>query len=110
MPFLHFFDGFRTSHELTKVERSTTTISARSCPTSCVPRIASAELTPERPVIRGTAQNPDVYFQAREAANPFYPAARRRAGVMDALRASARAGPIASWITSGHPRPSACWS
>ena len=74
VPFLHFFDGFRTSHEVTKVEA----LDDESCaPCSTIDLVAAHReraLTPDHPVLRGTAQNPDVFFQAREAANPFYDA------------------------------------
>ena len=72
VPFLHFFDGFRTSHELQKIE----TISAEQLTGlldwEAVQQFRERALNPEHPVTRGTAQNPDIYFQAREAANKFY--------------------------------------
>jgi len=72
VPFLHFFDGFRTSHEVTKIEY----LSDNDLMAMIDPQLVSAHraraLTPESPVLRGTAMNPDVYFQAREAINPFY--------------------------------------
>lgn len=72
IPFLHFFDGFRTSHEINKVEQiSRETISPLLDDTLVRAHRARA-LSPEHPVIRGTAQNPDVYFQERERANPSY--------------------------------------
>lgn len=72
IPFLHFFDGFRTSHEINKICLiPDDTIRALIDPEAI--RLHRARgLTPEAPVIRGTAQNPDVYFQARETVNPFY--------------------------------------
>ncbi len=74
IPFLHFFDGFRTSHEIQKIE-----LIDEARLTSLLDREALAEfraraLNPEHPVTRGTAQNPDIYFQTREAANRFYDA------------------------------------
>src|SRR6516225_1220895 len=74
VPFLHFFDGFRTSHEVSKIlELSDDDLrSLISEPANEAHR--QRALTPDKPVIRGTAQNPDVFFQAREAANPFYDA------------------------------------
>ena len=73
IPFLHFFDGFRTSHEVSKVEELTRRRHARDGGRRAGrTRIATRALSPEHPVIRGTAQNPDVFFQAREAANAFY--------------------------------------
>ncbi len=72
IPFLHFFDGFRTSHEIDKVEILTTEILEKFIPIELIIAHRSRSLTPDRPVLRGTAQNPDVYFQARETVNPFY--------------------------------------
>ncbi|MBK1986259.1 pyruvate:ferredoxin (flavodoxin) oxidoreductase [Sphaerospermopsis aphanizomenoides BCCUSP55] len=72
IPFLHFFDGFRTSHEVDKVETLTTEDLQKFIPIELVINHRSRALTPDRPVLRGTAQNPDVYFQARETVNPFY--------------------------------------
>jgi len=72
VPFMHFFDGFRTSHEVSKIAAlSTETLKAMLDPAAIAAHRARA-LTPDRPVIRGTAQNPDTYFQAREACNPYY--------------------------------------
>jgi pyruvate-ferredoxin/flavodoxin oxidoreductase len=74
VPFLHFFDGFRTSHELQRIETlSDDDLRAMLDPALIASHRARA-LTPDRPVLRGTAQNPDVFFQAREAANPWYDA------------------------------------
>ena len=75
IPFLHFFDGFRTSHEVAKIEELTRrrpALADRRKTTYSAHRARG--LTPDRPVLRGTAQNPDVFFQAREAANRFYDA------------------------------------
>ncbi|MGK0290015.1 MAG: pyruvate-ferredoxin/flavodoxin oxidoreductase, partial [bacterium] len=74
IPFLHFFDGFRTSHEVSKVKTIDDDIIREMINDDKVLEHRSRALTPETPVIRGTAQNPDVFFQAREAANPFYDA------------------------------------
>ena len=74
LPFMHFFDGFRTSHEVQKVELLTDEDLRSLIPDELVFAHRSRALTPERPVIRGTAQNPDVYFQARETVNPYYAA------------------------------------
>ena len=74
LPFLHFFDGFRTSHEISKIGIvSDDTVRAMIDEQRVIEHRARA-LSPDRPVIRGTAQNPDVYFQARETVNPFYAA------------------------------------
>ncbi|HBE34766.1 MAG TPA: pyruvate:ferredoxin (flavodoxin) oxidoreductase, partial [Cyanobacteria bacterium UBA11368] len=72
IPFVHFFDGFRTSHEVQKVEILSDEDLRSQIPAELVVAMRDRALTPDRPVIRGTAQNPDVYFQARETVNPFY--------------------------------------
>ena len=72
VPFIHFFDGFRTSHEINKaLAISDETILAMLDESNVLGHRQRA-LTPDRPILRGTAQNPDVYFQAREAGNPYY--------------------------------------
>ncbi|MBD2182540.1 pyruvate:ferredoxin (flavodoxin) oxidoreductase [Aerosakkonema funiforme] len=73
IPFVHFFDGFRTSHEVQKVEIMTEELRG-FIPDELIFAHRERALTPDRPVVRGTAQNPDVYFQARETVNPFYQA------------------------------------
>jgi pyruvate-ferredoxin/flavodoxin oxidoreductase len=72
VPFVHFFDGFRTSHELNTIEMLSDDDLRALVPEALVQAHRSRALSPERPFIRGTAQNPDVYFQARETVNPFY--------------------------------------
>jgi pyruvate-ferredoxin/flavodoxin oxidoreductase len=72
VPFLHFFDGFRTSHEVMKIEALSDDDLRAMIDDELVREHRARALTPERPVIRGTAQNPDVFFQAREAGNPYY--------------------------------------
>ena len=72
IPFLHFFDGFRTSHEVAKIELLTDDDLRSLIAESLIFSHRQRALTPDRPVLRGTAQNPDVFFQAREAANRFY--------------------------------------
>ncbi|GAB4342615.1 MAG: pyruvate:ferredoxin (flavodoxin) oxidoreductase [Cyanophyceae cyanobacterium] len=72
IPFLHFFDGFRTSHEVQKIELIGPEVLRSLIREEWVLAHRSRALTPDRPVLRGTAQNPDVYFQARESVNPFY--------------------------------------
>src|SRR5579885_2684909 len=72
IPFLHFFDGFRTSHELNKIVLLSDEDLALMISEAAVRNHRERALNPERPVLRGTAQNPDVFFQAREACNPFY--------------------------------------
>ncbi len=72
VPFLHFFDGFRTSHELNTVNRLDEDDLRALLDEALVAAHRERALSPEHPVLRGTAQNPDVFFQAREAANPYY--------------------------------------
>jgi len=74
IPFLHFFDGFRTSHEVQKIEIIDPEILAKLVDQKALQQFRDHALNPEHPVTRGTAQNPDIYFQAREAANKFYDA------------------------------------
>ena len=74
VPFLHFFDGFRTSSEVNKMERLTDEDLRAMVDDDLVRAHRSRALSPEHPFIRGTAQNPDVYFQGRETVNPFYAA------------------------------------
>lgn len=72
IPFVHFFDGFRTSHEVSKIELISDEHLRAMIPEDLVRDHRARGLNPDRPFIRGTAQNPDVFFQAREACNPFY--------------------------------------
>jgi pyruvate-ferredoxin/flavodoxin oxidoreductase len=74
IPFLHFFDGFRTSHEVAKIDTLTDDDLRALVPDAWLTAHRQRALTPDRPVLRGTAQNPDTFFQAREAANRFYDA------------------------------------
>jgi pyruvate-ferredoxin/flavodoxin oxidoreductase len=103
VPFVHFFDGFRTSHELNTIELLSDDDLRALVPGDLVRAHRGRALSPDRPFIRGTAQNPDVYFQARETVNPFYAAVP---GVvqdtMDAL--AARAGRRYRIVDyAGHP-------
>ncbi|MDX2139495.1 MAG: pyruvate:ferredoxin (flavodoxin) oxidoreductase [Chloroflexota bacterium] len=75
VPFLHFFDGFRTSHEVNKIAVIDEATVRTMLDETLISRHRAHALTPDHPVIRGTAQNPDVYFQARETVNPYYAAA-----------------------------------
>ncbi len=75
IPFVHFFDGFRSSHEVMKVEELTDDDMRTMIDDELVRAHRDRALTPDRPVLRGSAQNPDVFFQARETINPFYLAA-----------------------------------
>jgi pyruvate-ferredoxin/flavodoxin oxidoreductase len=74
VPFIHFFDGFRTSHEIQKIELLEPEDLRALIDDEYVYNHRQRALTPDRPVLRGTAQNPDIYFQARESVNPFYTA------------------------------------
>lgn len=74
VPFMHFFDGFRTSHEIQKVEYPETADLAKLVDYDALKEFRDRALNPEHPVTRGTAQNPDIYFQSREAANLYYQA------------------------------------
>jgi pyruvate-ferredoxin/flavodoxin oxidoreductase len=75
VPMLHFFDGFRTSHEVAKMEELNDEDLRQMITDELVAGHRDRALTPDRPVLRGSAQNPDAFFQAREAINPFYAAA-----------------------------------
>ncbi len=72
IPFLHFFDGFRTSHEVNKIELIEEEVMRAMINDELVRAHRDRGLSPDHPLLRGTAQNPDVYFQARESVNPFY--------------------------------------
>ena len=74
IPFLHFFDGFRTSHEIAKIEVLSDVVLWAMINEERVREHRGRALSPDHPVLRGTAQNPDVFFQARETVNPFYTA------------------------------------
>lgn len=74
VPFLHFFDGYRTSHEVAKIAELDNEVVRAMIDDEMVRAHRARSLNPDRPVLRGTAQNPDVYFQARESVNPFYAA------------------------------------
>jgi pyruvate-ferredoxin/flavodoxin oxidoreductase len=72
VPFVHFFDGFRTSHEVSKIQTIDPDTVAAMIDSRHVSAHRARALTPDHPVLRGSAQNPDVFFQSREASNPFY--------------------------------------
>ncbi len=72
IPFLHFFDGFRTSHEVSKIQMVTENIMRKMIDEDLIISHRERAMNPDRPVLRGTAQNPDVFFQCREASNPLY--------------------------------------
>jgi len=74
VPFIHFYDGFRISHEVNKIEQLTEDDCKAMIDMELVEKHRERSMNPEKPVLRGTAQNPDHFFQAREACNPFYDA------------------------------------
>jgi len=103
VPFVHFFDGFRTSHELQTIEMLDDEDVRALISDELVRAHRARALSPERPFIRGTAQNPDIYFQARETVNPFYarlPEVVQRAMDRLAERTGRRYGVVEY---SGHP-------
>jgi len=87
IPFVHFFDGFRTSHEVNTIDLLSDDDLRALVPEELIRAHRGRALSPDHPVLRGTAQNPDVYFQARETVNPFY--ARVPGAVTDAMEAFA---------------------
>ncbi len=72
VPFLHFFDGFRTSHEVNKIEQISDDVIRVMIDQDLIRAHRDRSMDPDRPILRGSAQNPDVFFQAREACNPYY--------------------------------------
>ena len=74
VPFVHFFDGFRTSHEIQKIDQLDQEDLLPLLDQKALKEFRNRALNPQKPVVRGTAQNPDIYFQSREALNPFYDA------------------------------------
>ena len=72
VPFIHFFDGFRTSHEVSKIAHLTDADLLAVIDEKDIAAFRARAMTPDRPTLRGTAQNPDVYFQGREAVNRSY--------------------------------------
>ena len=103
VPFLHFFDGFRTSHEVNKIEALEEADLSALVDGSLVREHRGRALSPDHPVLRGSAQNPDVFFQAREAASPFHQAVPDM--VQDAMdRLAERTGrPYRLFDYVGHP-------
>ena len=104
VPFVHFFDGFRISHELNTIDMLSDDDLEHLIPVELIRAHRSRSMSPENPFIRGTSQNPDVYFQAREAVNPYYAAtARIVAGAM--TRFAERTGRRYSLVEyTGHPQ------
>src|SRR6478672_8512650 len=105
IPFVHFFDGFRTSHEINTIETLSDDDLRALVPEELVRAHRARALSPERPFIRGTAQNPDVYFQARETVNPFY--ARTPEVVQDLMDALAERTRRPQRIVEYHGHPEA---
>jgi pyruvate-ferredoxin/flavodoxin oxidoreductase len=103
IPFLHFFDGFRTSHELATIAPLADDDLRALIDDGDVAAHRARALTPDRPVVRGTAQNPDAFFQAREAANPFHAASPDAVqAAMDRLaERTGRRYRLFDWV--GHP-------
>src|SRR5690606_24478984 len=89
VPFIHFFDGFRTSHEINKIAPIADETIRTLLPHEAIAAHRARALNPEHPVIRGTSANPDTYFQSREATNPWYNAVYDHVGqAMDAFAAA----------------------
>ncbi|AGO55432.1 putative pyruvate-flavodoxin oxidoreductase YdbK [Serratia plymuthica 4Rx13] len=83
LPFIHFFDGFRTSHEINKIVPLSDDTLRQMLPQEAIDAHRSRALSPDHPVVRGTSANPDTYFQSREATNPWYDSACQH--VIDAM-------------------------
>jgi pyruvate-ferredoxin/flavodoxin oxidoreductase len=104
VPFLHFFDGFRTSHEINKIEMLSDADVRSMLDDELIAAHRGRALNPDRPVLRGTAQNPDVFFQAREACNGYYDACAQHvlATMDDFARLTGRRYHLFDYI--GHPQ------
>ena len=94
VPFLHFFDGFRTSHELAKIVPLTAEDMAALIDTDAVIEFRRRGMNPDTPDVRGTAQNPDVFFQGREASQPLLPGRRRHRAGNDGLSGRTHWAPV----------------
>ncbi len=103
VPFVHFFDGFRTSHELNTIERLTDDDLRALVPEELVRAHRGRALSPDRPFIRGTAQNPDVYFQGRETVNPFYAVTEDIVSAAMDVLAQRTGRPLETVSYTGHP-------
>ena len=111
IPFLHFFDGFRTSHELNTIEQLEDEDLRALVPEELIREHRARALSPERPFVRGTAHNPDTFFQARETVNPFYARVPgHRPGGDGPARRAHRPALRAGRLQPGTRRPSACSS
>jgi len=104
VPFLHLFDGFRTSHEIQKVEGLSDDVLGAMTPAEALRAHRHRALSPVQPVLRGTAQNPDVYFQGREAANPFHDAVGRHVGEAMERFAALTGRAYQPYEYAGHPQ------
>jgi pyruvate-ferredoxin/flavodoxin oxidoreductase len=103
VPVLHFFDGFRTSHEINKIIRIDDATIRTVLDEEAIQQHRRRALTPDRPVLRGSAQNPDVFFQARESCNPFYDAFPERLQAVMARFAKATGRQYGLYEYYGHP-------
>ncbi|WP_419583222.1 hypothetical protein [Thiolapillus sp.] len=89
---MHFFDGFRTSHELMKVDLVDDEVIRSMIENDYLVKHRASALTPDKPVLRGTSQNPDVYFQGRETVNPYYEVLPEVVQTLPAMESEAKAG------------------
>jgi pyruvate-ferredoxin/flavodoxin oxidoreductase len=103
VPFLHFFDGFRTSHEVSKIELLEESMIRAMMDDQLVQAHRARGLSPDHPIMRGTAQNPDVFFQARESVNPFYQACPGYVQEMMDKFAELTGRPYRLFEYAGHP-------
>lgn len=104
LPFIHFFDGFRTSHEINKIAPLSDDTLKALLPQNAIDAHRARALTPDNPMIRGTSANPDTYFQSREATNPWYNDAYRQVEqAMDDF-AAATCRPYKPFEYYGHPQ------
>lgn len=105
IPFIHFFDGFRTSHEINKIAPLSDDTLRKLMPQRAIDQHRQRALTPDNPVIRGTSANPDTYFQSREATNPWYNAtfAHVEKAMDDFARETGRCYQPFEYY--GHPQP-----
>ncbi len=103
IPFLHIFDGFRTSHELQKIEILPDSVISSMLDPDAIRAFRLRAMSPEHPTIRGTAQNPDVFFQARESVNPYYDKALEhvRSAMRQLGEATGRSYDLVDYV--GHP-------
>ncbi len=104
IPFIHFFDGFRTSHEMNKIIAVSRAELNELIPADAVRAHRDRALSPEHPVVRGTSANPDTYFQAREATNPWYDATYQHVTQAMAEFAQATGRHYQPFTYYGHPQ------